>query len=147
MTILAGLLAFGGWEGRPVQGQDLPSREVLVFGVLATPDDQRIDPALADVAPQLRKLIGKHGFRLLGSKSRRLTVRQAMTCDLGRGMAARVELLDAFDPSGNVLLRFELDSRGQNQFQTSVATPPNQLFFCDKLFPDGSRLVLGVGAR
>ena len=30
---------------------------------------------------------------------------------------------------------------------TLVATPPNQLFFCDKSFPDNSRLLIGIGAR
>ena len=46
LSVVAGLLVLlGSWEARPARGQDLPSREVLVFGVLATPDDQKVDPA------------------------------------------------------------------------------------------------------
>ena len=34
-----------------------------------------------------------------------------------------------------------------SDFATFVRTPPNQLFFCDKMLPDGSRLLIGLGGR
>ena len=40
-----------------------------------------------------------------------------------------------------------LERNGQTEFGTLVKTPPNQLFFLDKTMPDGSRLLVGVGAR
>jgi hypothetical protein len=40
-----------------------------------------------------------------------------------------------------------LDHAGAAQLSTDVLTPPNQLFFCDKSFPDNSRLLIGIGAR
>jgi hypothetical protein len=33
------------------------------------------------------------------------------------------------------------------QLESQVSTPPNQLFFSDKLLANGSRLLIGVGAR
>jgi hypothetical protein len=36
---------------------------------------------------------------------------------------------------------------GDVLFDTLVATPPNQLFFCDRMIAGGQRLLIGVGAR
>ncbi|MBX6315946.1 MAG: hypothetical protein IRY99_23985 [Isosphaeraceae bacterium] len=123
------------------------SRQVTIFGVLASPDDRTIDPDLKGVAPQLRKLHPGHGFKLLGAKNRRLAPGQTVTCDLGDGVMAKTELVEVLDAKGKVRLRFALDAAGKTKFETTVTTPPNQLFFCDKELTDKSRLVIGVGAR
>lgn len=126
---------------------DGPSRQVTLFGIVATPGGKKVDPKLAKVEPQLRKLLPDHGFRLLGVESRRLDVSETLTCDLGNGLSAEAGLLHALDATGKVGLRIALEQEGTPLVITDVATPPNQLFFCDKRLPDGSRLVLGVGAR
>ena len=64
---------------------DAPARQVTLFGVIATPHDLQIDPKLARVAPQLRKLLPNHGFRLLGVQSKRLTASQSLSCPLPPG--------------------------------------------------------------
>ena len=133
--------------GTLATGQAEQARQVTLFGIVATPGGKAVDPKLAKVAPQLRKLLPNHSFRLLGVESRRLGVSETLTCDLGGGFSAEVGLLDPLDAVGKVGLRIALEENGAPLVITDVATPPNQLFFCDKRLPDGSRLVVGVGAR
>src|SRR5436190_938078 len=64
----------------PAQMPDEPARQVTLFGVIATPFDPAVDPKLVRIAPQLRKLLPNHGFRLLGVQSKRLTAGQTVTC-------------------------------------------------------------------
>jgi hypothetical protein len=123
------------------------TRQVTVFGILATPDDATLDPKLEPIADQLRALFPGHGFRLLGTETKRIRVNGDLACDLGDGYAAQARLVNPLDPNGKVQLRFELDRNEQMEFATLVTTPLNQLFFCDRRFPDGSRLVLGIGVR
>jgi hypothetical protein len=124
-----------------------PARQVTVFGIVATPDSAAIDPKLKAIAPQLRRLLPKHGFKLLDVQSKRLVTGQAVTCDLGSGFTSSTTLMQPLDPNGKVVLRCEILENGTSQLATLVATPPNQLFFCDKMLPSGSRLLIGVGAR
>lgn len=130
------------------QGQgSRPARQVTVFGIVAVPGINTIDPKLKEVAPQLRKLLPGHGFKLLDVKSKRLTAGQAVICDLGGGASALTTLIQPLDEDGKVQLRCELVLNGVPQHATIVATPPNQLFFCDKTRDDGSRILIGIGAR
>ena len=124
-----------------------PTRQVTLFGVVATPGGKTVDPKLSKVAPQLRKLLPGHGFKLLGVQSRARVPGESLACDLGHGTVAQVEVTDALNAEGKVQIRVTLDQDGKPQSITDVSTPPNQLFFCDKPRPDGSRLVIGVGAR
>lgn len=124
-----------------------PSRQVTLFGVAAVPGNPTIDPKLAKVAPQLRRLLPGHGFRLLGVKSERLQPGETLSCDLTEGWVAVTHLVDPLDANGKVQLRFALDHNGASQFSTAITTPPNQLTFCDKTLPDSSRILIGIGAR
>src|SRR6185312_12429240 len=74
------------------QGLDESARQVTLFGVIASPFDPAIDPKLAKVAPQLRKLFPDHGFKLLGVHSKRHVAGQTITCDLGPGYSAGATL-------------------------------------------------------
>ena len=132
-----------------VAGQtvDEPARQVTLFGVLASPHDRGIDPKLAKIEPQLRKLFPGHGFRLLDVQSKRLTAGQTMAGDLEGGYTARTTLLQPADTNGKVQLRCSLLLNRTVELETVVATPPNQLFFCDKKLNGGSRLLIAVGAR
>jgi len=145
---LALALAVAGWIGPArAQGPMGPSRQVTLFGVIATPGGTAVDPKLVKVGPQLRQLLPKHGFKLLDVQSRRLAVGQTVACSLGPGYTAEAGLVSPLDDEGKVELRVAVEQGGMPLALTDVKTPPNQLFFCDKQLPDGSRLVVGVGAR
>ena len=130
---------------------DAPARQVTLFGVIATPHDLQIDPKLARVAPQLRKLLPNHGFRLLGVQSKRLTASQSLSCPLdgNLGLSATTTLIQPTDENGKIQLRCAVVQNPNQtvQLETLVTTPANQLFFCDKMLSDGTRLLIGVGAR
>jgi hypothetical protein len=131
----------------PAQSADAPARQVTVFGVLATPDDAHTDPKLAKIEPQLRKLLPKHGFRLLDVQTKRLTSGKSLTCDLEDGYTASTTLVEPLDLNGKVQLRCTLLQKQAVRFETKVTTPANQLFFCDKVLENGSRILIGIGAR
>ena len=143
--VLAGLLGLVATGARSQDGAS--ARQVTVFGIVATPNSNAIDPKLKSIAPQLRGLLPNHGFRLLDVQSKRLVAGQAVTCNLGAGGAAATTLMVPLDGNGKVQLRCELLQDQSPVFATVVATPPNQLFFCDRQNPDGSRLLIGIGAR
>jgi hypothetical protein len=123
------------------------ARQVTVFGIVATPNQTAIDPKLHAIAGQLRRLLPNHGFRLLDVQSKRLAAGQSVTCNLGNGFTSATTLMQPLDPNGKVVLRCEILENTVPQLATLVSTPPNQLFFCDKMLPSGSRLLIGVGAR
>jgi hypothetical protein len=124
-----------------------PARQVTVFAIVATPNAKTIDPKLASIAPQLRKLLPNHGFKLVDVRTKRLQAGQMVSCNLGSGRTASAALMSALDEDGKVQLHCELSLNSVPRFVTQVATPPNQLFFFDKSLDDGSRLLIGVGAR
>lgn len=124
-----------------------PTRQVTLFAVIAVPGQSAIDPKLAGIEPQLRKLLPGHGFKLLDVRSKRLRAGESVECDLGSGWTASTHLLLPLDQNGKVELRCRLLLEGAVEFDTRVATPPNQLFFCDRLIDNGQRLLIGVGAR
>ena len=131
------------------QAIDAPvtARQVSLLGVVATPGDLTTDPRLNSVAPQLRKLFPNNGFRLLDVRTKRLAPGQTVTCTLQSGYTASTTLVQPADENGKVQLVCSVSLNKSPQLETRVSTPPNQLFFCEKLLPSGQRLLLGVGAR
>ena len=129
------------------EAQGMPARQITVFGVMATPGGGPSDPKLAPVLPQLRRLLPDHGFKLIKIESQRATAGEIVTCELGDGFAASSQLVTAMDPNGKVQMRFDLSYEGVPMFQTIVTTPPDQAMFCEKPLPNGSRLLIGLGAR
>ncbi len=140
---LAGLILAAPLAGR---AQAAAARQVTVFAIVASPRDPAIDPKLEPIALQLRDLLPHHGFKLLDVQSKRLLASQMVRCHLGGGYTAATTLIVPLDTNGKVELRCELLLDEISQLETLVATPPNQLFFCDKLLMDGSHLLIGVGA-
>jgi hypothetical protein len=126
---------------------DETARQVTVFAILATADPAAIDPRLASVTSELRKVLPGHGFKLLDMKSKRIEATQAVTCDLGNGYKAEIVLVRPHDENGKVQLRCNLSQQGTKEFSTLVKTPINQLFFYERSLKDGSRVLIGVGAR
>ncbi len=148
IAILLAALTVGIGPSAPLlQAQAEPALQVTLFAIVATPDSGVIDPKLAPIAPQLRNLLPDHGFKLLGVRSRRLRAGQSIGCDLGQGLIASTTLVRPVDENGKVELHCILSANGIAQFNTLVTTPPNQLFFCDQMRDDGTRLLIGVGAR
>jgi hypothetical protein len=132
----------------PARGQDdAESRQVTLFAVIASKENMSIDPKLSKISPQLRKLLPNHGFRLLSVKTKRLTAGQTLTVPLGEGLMAATTLTEAVDENGKVKLKCEVLRAPEVLLESLVTTPANQLFFCDKMLPDGTRLLVGIGAR
>ncbi len=122
-------------------------RQVTLFGVIASPYDTAVDPKLEKILPQLRKLLPNHGFKLLDVQSKRLTAGQTVTCDLEQGFTTTATLIQPVDDNGKVQLRCAVLQNQTVVLESLVTTPPNQLFFCEKSLPNGTRLLVGIGAR
>jgi hypothetical protein len=139
------LLAFRP-EVAPADDDD-QALQVTVFGIVATPGESKTDPKLATIAAQLRKLKPDHGFQLRGHKSEQLVPGETVRCELGDDLTAEAKLLEGVQASGKLRIEFALKRAGKTEFTTTVTTPANQLFFCDKPLPGDDRLLIGVGAR
>jgi hypothetical protein len=124
-----------------------PSYQVTIFGVVARPGGSEIDAKLSNIATALRKFRPDHGFKLRGVKSRSLAPGESVRCDLGDDLAAEARLVRGLDDRGKVRIKFSLIRAGRVEFTTTVTTPPNQLFFCEKPLGGSDRLLIGVGAR
>lgn len=128
--------------------QMAPARQVVVFGVVATPGTDAMDAKIPPVVQaQLQKLMPGHGFRLVKVKSDRAKAGDTVVCDLGGGYEATAKMMAPMDMNGKVQMKFELSTDKTSQFQTIVTTPPDQFNYFDKPLPGGDRLLLGVGAR
>lgn len=151
VALLLALAALFG--ARPAHGlaQVGPSRQVTLCGIHATPtppgDSPKVDPKLKPIANQLRRLFPGHDFKLVGVETQRVGLNQTLTCDFGAGFVANAQLTNPLDPNGKAQFRFQLDQGGMIDFATIVNTPLNQIFFLDKPLPDGSKLIMGLGAR
>jgi hypothetical protein len=123
-------------------------RQVTVFAIIASPGSKSVDSKLAGVKAQLIRLLPDHGFKLLDAQSKRIAAGESVVCDLGRGFTAETSLVRPADENGKVQFRCELYRDRTLQFSATVRAPLNQLFFCERpLLDDGSKLLLGVGAR
>jgi hypothetical protein len=121
---------------------------VVVFGVLARPGGTAMDSKISPVvAAQLRRTLPGHSFKLIEIKSDRVLAGQSVVLDLGEGFVTSAQLMNPLDPNGKVQLRFDLAQFGVSQFQSIVATPPDQFNFFDKMLSNNSHLLIGVGAR
>jgi hypothetical protein len=134
--------------GVHLNNNDGETRQVTVFGVIATPDGKTPDSSkLANIKAQLDKLLPKHGFKLLDAQSKRVEAGESVTCELGDGYSVLTSMVEMLDENGKVQLRCELFKDDVRQFSTLVKTPLNQLFFCQRPLQNGSQLLIGVGAR
>jgi hypothetical protein len=139
--------ARAGTARLPTFPADESARQVTVFAILATPASTVIDPRLEKIQAQLRKVLPDHGFKLLDVQSKRIEAKQSVTCHLGSGYKAETLLVRALDENGKVQLRCTLESNGKPEFSTLVKTAANQLFFYERSLKDGTRVLIGIGAR
>jgi hypothetical protein len=128
--------------------QEATGRQVVMFGVLATPGSTAMDPKISPVvAARLRRTLPGHGFKLVGVKSARLVAGESLALPLGGGFATKAQLITPLDAKGKVQMRFGLSLDGFSQFQSIVTTPADQFNFFDKMLTDDTHLLIGVGAR
>ena len=123
------------------------TRQVTVFGVIATPGSKTLDTNLATIKTQLDKLLPKHGFKLLDVQSKPIVAGESVTCDLRNSYTLVASLVQPVDENGKVQIRCDLFRDQAREFSTLVKTPPNQLFFCQRSLEGGSQLLIGVGVR
>jgi hypothetical protein len=147
MTLALAVAYLVSLAASPGRAQAEDACQVTMFAIVATPHGSKVDPKLARIESELRKVFPDYGFKLLDVQSKRLTAGKSVTCSLGDGRVATTKLVQPLDANGKVKLRCELARRQEREFDRLVTTPPNQLFFCDKQLADGSRLLIGVGAR
>ncbi len=128
--------------------QGAVDRQVVLFAVRATPGGGAMDPKITQgVQAELRKVLPGHSFKLIKVKRDRVMAGQTLSADLGDGFSAAAQLLIPVDANGKVQVRFQLSQFESSLFQTVVITPPDQFNYFEKRLDDGSRLLLGVGAR
>ena len=120
---------------------------MTVFAIVATPGDKNVDSNLTSIRSQLDRLLPRHGFKLLDVQNKEIMTGESVVCDLRNGYTTQVSLLGPVDENGKVKLRCELLLNQGREFSTLVKTPLNQLFFCERTLADGTRLLIGVGAR
>jgi hypothetical protein len=131
-----------------VGGQEPSGRQVVMFAVVATPNSTAMDPKITPaVAARLRRTLPGHGFKLIKVKSARVATGQSLTLPMGGGFVSKAQLVTPLDPNNKVQMRFDLSLDGVSQFQSIVTTPADQFNFFDKVMPDDSHLLIGVGAR
>lgn len=126
---------------------DEKARQVTLFAIRAIPGSMELDPRLETVQGQLRKILPGYGFRLLDVQSKRIEASQSVSCNLGNGIKAETTLVRPFDENGKVQLRCSVYQKGTREFSALFKTPANQLFFYEQLLGDGTRVLIGVGAR
>jgi hypothetical protein len=126
---------------------DMP-QQVTVVAIMAIPGSKAIDSKLASIKTQLDRLQPGHGFKLLNAQSKSLVSSDSVAVDLGNGYTAETWLVRPTDENGKVHFRCELSLNRTLQLSATVKVPLNQLFFVERpLLDDGSKLLLGVGAR
>jgi hypothetical protein len=152
-ALVIGVLAFG-LSGRhrlraasDASAPDDEGRQVTVFGVVATPGRHTPDSNLARIHGQLVKLLPGHEFRLIDVQNKRLMTGESVTCALGGNNKIVTSVVQSVDDDGKVALRCEFYRGEVRQASTLVKTPLHQLFFCQRTLDDGTRLLIGVGAR
>jgi hypothetical protein len=123
--------------GRPVT--------VTVFAIRAVPGTSAIDPRLAPVRGQLRTIAPDDSLTLIATRSEPLKPGETLSCDLGDGRSAATTFEK--EEAGRIVLLCTFKDGDSLPFSTRVDAPENQLFFYERPLGDGSRALIGVGAR
>jgi hypothetical protein len=132
-------------EPTPPPVEPGPSVTVTVFAIRARPGVSGVDPRLAPVRGQLRSIAPDDGLELIATLSEPLKPGETLSCDLGDGRVADTTFEK--EEAGRVILRCEFKDGDSPPFSTRVDAPENQLFFYERPLADGSRALIGVGAR
>lgn len=134
-------------------------RHITVFAVRAIPEKDRTsgqkngkregpENPFTRITPQLKQLFPGYEFTLLDARTAQIATGESIDCTLTHGYTIATTLVEPFDEDGKVKLLCELSLDGDPQFNATVRTPLNQLFFCERPYlTDGSRLLIGVSAR
>lgn len=121
--------------------------QVTAMTILAEKGTGETDPKLATVNGRLMQILPGHYFRLVEGRTSRLEPGQSFAIKAAQESVLTVALNRAMNEDGKVQLDLVLKSKNQEQFETVVKTPPNQLFFIDQKMSDSQRQLIAVGAR
>jgi hypothetical protein len=132
--------------GGPKQAE-AESRQVTLMAIRAIKGTGPVDPKLASVAGQLAQVLPGHHFELIEGKTRRLAPKQALVLKTGENSVLTLELKSFAGDEGKVEMKLRLALDGREPFESSIKTPPNQLFFLDRKLGENDRLLIAVGAR
>ena len=106
-----------------------------------------VDPKLSAVESRLSQLLPNFGFTLEDGKTREIEQGESMASTLKESKKLSVRLLDSEDADGKVRMKVLLVSGNQTLIDSTVRTPPNQIFFLDHRIDDSEHLLIAVGAR
>ncbi len=124
------------------------TRQVTVFAIQAVRGEKTTDARLDGLKARLAKLKPGHGFTLLDVRSRPILAGEsAVVKDLANGCEIKTTLTQSVDENGKFEIRCEMSQGKGKPTSTRVKAPLNQLFFLDYPLPDGTTLLVGVGAR
>lgn len=118
---------------------------VTVFAIRATPGGSALDARLSPVRGQLRTIAPDDSLELIATRSEPLKPGETLACDLGDGRSADTTFEE--EEAGRIVLRCTFKGGDSPPFSTRVDAPENQLFFYERPLGDGSRALIGVGAR
>jgi hypothetical protein len=91
---------------------------IVVKTVLASQDEEYVDPSLSDLAKELQSLFRYSSYRLLGQKSTTLERDQTATMSLPGGRSLKITPLET--KGDRVTLRLEIIKDGRQIFQTQA---------------------------
>ena len=112
-SVAAVLLAFMAAPARPAD-----KINIVLKIVLASQDEEYIDPALSDLAKELQSVFRYSSYRLLGQDSMSLTMDQTGTASLPGGRSLKITPLET--KGDRVTLRLEIIKDGRQIFQTNA---------------------------
>lgn len=130
---------------RPETGPE--ARQVTVMVIRARKGQATVDPKLSAVESRLAQLLPNFGFTLEDGKTREIEQGESMASTLKEAKKLSVRLLDSEDADGKVRMKVLLVSGNQTLIDSTVRTPPNQIFFLDHRIDDSEHLLIAVGAR
>lgn len=140
------LPCFAGSEVRHM-AQTVSDRQVTVMVIWAKKDAVTTDPKLAPFESRLTQLLPDFGFSIEQGKSRELAEGESLDLTLKTSKKLSVRMVDADDADGKVQMKVRCESGGQVLIDSTIRTPPNQLFFLDHRIDDSEHLLIAVGAR
>ena len=123
------------------------TRQVTLMAIRAIKGSGPVDPKLASVAGQLAQVLPGHHFELIEGKTRRLAPKESLELKTGEKSVLSLELKSHSGDEGKVEMLLKLAIHDREPFESSIKTPPNQLFFLDRKLDNTDRLLIAVGAR
>lgn len=115
---IAAFLSFLMLTGIAIPAWSADKIQIVVKTVLASQDEDYIDPSLSDLAKELKSLFRYSSYRLLGQESTSLKQGQTGTMSLPGGRSLKITPLET--RGDRVTLSLEIIKDGRQIFQTQA---------------------------